>query len=188
MTMTKAPMLAALVLALAAPAGATGVSESPWFLQISQSDRGSSVAMNYHIRWDVSDLKRSPRALAASLAAPFKAFDGGLRDILISTRLDVYGLRMRPFRDIVRLSPRAEPVATTAPAAASAGPAKTRRKLDLEPLLEDARRDARREARQWLITTLFDAALPHAIAAPTWQKDAVARDLVAMAQVWRSDR
>ncbi|MBI5202868.1 MAG: hypothetical protein HY925_14850 [Elusimicrobia bacterium] len=180
-------LLGILALVLAIPAGATGVSENPWFLQISQSDRGSKFAMNYRIRWDVSDLKRSPKKLATSLIAPIKALDGGLRDILISTRLDVYGVVMRPFRDIVRIERRAAP-AGAVPALASSEPAKAKSKIDLSPLLEDARRDARREAREWIVSSIFDAALPQAVSAPAWQKDAVARDLVAMTDVWRSDR
>lgn len=175
---------AALVL-LAGLAPAAGAVENPWFLHVRRSYRDSSVAMNYQVRWDFSDLKRSPRDLAESLAAPLKTLDSGLRGMLYSTRLDLYGVRMRPFRDIVRVEPPAAALARTVGDGEPA--AKRRKRIDLDPLLEDARRDARREARRFLITTIFDAALPQARGAPWWQKEAAADDLVALTRSWGSE-
>lgn len=176
--------LAALLL-LAGFAPAAGAVENPWFLHVRRSYRDSSVAMNYQVRWDFSDLKRSPRELAVSLAAPLKTLDSGLRGMLHSTRLDLYGVRVRPFRDFVRVEPPAEEPAPSSGATEPA--AKPRRRIDIDPLLDDARRDARREAKRFVITMIFDAALPQARGAPWWQKEAAAEDLVALTRAWGSE-
>ncbi|MBI4346190.1 MAG: hypothetical protein HY553_05005 [Elusimicrobia bacterium] len=160
----------ALLAALALPAAA----HNPWELHIRHGFRETGVTMNYSVRWSFSDLKRPPRPSAG----------GELRDIIRSVRLDLYGVKVKPFRDLARAMPAAS-ASAAAPVAAGA-PAR-RARLELAPVVENLRRDARREAKTWLVTTLFDAAIPHASHAPRWQKHAVADDLVAAARVWTAD-
>ncbi|MBI5202867.1 MAG: hypothetical protein HY925_14845 [Elusimicrobia bacterium] len=168
--------------ALAIPAHA---SDCPWFVELRHTRHSSSVQLGYQIRFDSADLRQAPRRLLAGLTAPFRTIDDGARSLLSGTRVNLYGLKFKPFKDLRRRRPGGARssgiVASAPPPPAGASP---RPKLDLAVYLEDARRDAKREARRWMIDTLFDAALPMARGAPWWQKEAVARDLVDMTRVW----
>ncbi len=142
--------------------------------------------MTFQVRFDADDLRRTPRCLAASLLAPFKSMDTGMRGILSSTRVDLYGVRFKPFKDLTRKRPGGARSSGIVAAAAPSEPARpfSRRRLDMTVYLRDAERNGKREARRWIISTLFDAALPSASGAPRWQKETVARDLVDMTRVW----
>ncbi|MBI5201999.1 MAG: hypothetical protein HY925_10465 [Elusimicrobia bacterium] len=138
---------------------------NPWNLELGHDRSGSRVSMSYRIRWDFSDLKRAPRP---------KEFLASARGIWRGVRLEVYGMRLRPFR-------RDE-------APESAGrPGQTALARASEAVVSDLRADARRQFTSFLIRSAFNRALPKAAGAPGWEKDAVVAGLFDTGRVWADE-
>lgn len=162
---------------------------SPWSLNLSQDERGASVGMSYRLRWDGDDFLRSPSAVLDKLRNPFRSADWTMRDLAEATRVDLYGLRVRPFRGLFA-DPRAY-----APAGGAGGSGEAsaplsgseRRKRWLAAELDELRRNAKSDARRWMIRTAFNEALPNASQAPQWQKEAVAGGLLDVSRSWGSE-
>ncbi|MBI5200260.1 MAG: hypothetical protein HY925_01625 [Elusimicrobia bacterium] len=163
---------------------------SPWYVAFGRDWRGSSASINYQLRWDFDDVRRSPAFLLGRLRNPIGTADLTLRGVAEETRFDLYGLHVKPFRGLF-VEPL--PLAATGPSvavgpAAPAGPTPRRRRwYDVDPYLEEIERSARRDARRFLIKTAFDSTLPTARGAPQWQKEAATKGLLDLGRSWESD-
>lgn len=161
--------------------------ENPWVLEFRQDERDRAVRLDYRLRWDLGDLSQGgsvPRPSPRSLG---RGVGEGLLDILHASRLNLYGVRVRPFHSP---PPAAEPAGAegaSAPSTAAARGAAARRprpRLSLDAAWEDLRRSGREGARRWLIREAFDHAVPDAREAPYWQKEGAVRALRESGESW----
>lgn len=154
---------------------------SAWAVSFGRDRRGSSASINYRLRWDFDDVRRSPETLLRHLQNPLDSFDFTLRGLAEETRVDLYGVHMKPFRGLFHAP---LPGGTTAAydgltvVGVVAAARQRRRWYDVDPLVKELERGARRDARRFLIKSAFDSALPSASGAPLWQKEAVAGGLL----------
>lgn len=173
-------------LSTAAAAGRPPLLENPWSLNYGIDRRGKRYGLDYRIRWDSDDLLRSPRAARENLYSPSETIQSIASGLLLGARLDLYGVRLRPFRD---LSPMASPAlpasegiaASTAPVTGTVVPRRPR--LELDPL-HDLRRNGQRELQRFLLREGFNLALPGQRGAPSWQKESAARSVLDAGRAW----
>lgn len=188
---------AALLLALAAAASETVPSaeppaastaparplrpvENPWALTYGFDRRGDRYGrVDYRLRWSFEDLKRLPR----EAERPARTVEETLRGVLQGARLDLYGVRVRPFRDLPLLPPLDAPALSASTAAAAGAPpplARPRRRAiySWERLYEDLEDSARREAERFMVREGFDRALPQHSGAAYDQKKALGTALL----------
>ncbi len=160
---------------------------SPWYVAFGRDRKGSSASINYSLRWDFDDVKRSPELLIGKLRDPLGSVDFTLRSVAEETRFDFYGLHVKPFRGLF-VEPLALATTTFAGGAANSAAAGTaprrRRWYDVDPYLKEIERSARRDARRFVIGTAFDSALPKSSGAPQWQKEAVTTGLLDLGRTW----
>lgn len=194
---------AALVLLFALPASAVpetkapsstsvpvAVEATPWSLGMGYYPREKGrFDLTYRMRWDLDDVIDSPRALGAGLLHPLGTLDSTFRGVLRGTRLDLYGLRVRPWKMLPRLQPAGPAVAASsgaAPGAPAAAPA-PRPMFSFDPLLEDLRESARTAPQQWMIREGFDRAVPNSRGEHYGEKEAAARALFEGGRSWGTE-
>ncbi|MBI4346189.1 MAG: hypothetical protein HY553_05000 [Elusimicrobia bacterium] len=163
-------MLLAPLLALALPC----LAAEPWSFELGHDGRGSRVAMSYRVRWDLSDVTAAPRRLAAAVRRPAAVLGGQAKGMLHGIKLNLYGIRLRPFREQAAQAP-----------SGGAGPGETQTAGGR--VLERLHADARRELRSFLIRSLFDRSLPAAAGAPYRQKEALFAGLVDSTRSWTDE-
>lgn len=164
--------------------------EFPWSINYGIDRRGRrSVGFDYNVRWDPAHLFETTDASRGRRTSPVEDLGDFALDLLGATRLNVYGVRIKPFR-----ARESGPVPVAVAASTGTGqdarvpyyPAPRRRSLVIEPLA-DLRRNGRREAERFLVREGFDAALPRARGAPYWQKEAVSRGLLDAGRSWSDE-
>lgn len=151
-------------------------SANPWSLRFHRDWRGSGVSMGYQLRWGGSQ-GQAARGAARARLDPFS----NLRAIVQSARFELYGVRLSPFRRLEAAPERpaaGRAAAPGEPAGSAPGPGAA---------LDGLQAQAGREMRRFLVRTVFNRALPGASAAPQWQKEAVAADLVDAGRSWIAD-
>lgn len=163
-------MLLAPLLALALPC----VAAEPWSFELGHDGRGSRVAMSYRIRWDLSDVKAAPKRLASAARRPAAVLASQAKGLLHGVKLNLYGIRLRPFRR------EAGPAAA---GGAGAGESLTAG----QRLLDRLHADARRELRSFLIRSVFDRSLPSAAGVPFRQKEALFAGLLDTTRSWTDE-
>jgi len=174
----------------AAAAGRAVSVENPWALSYDFDHRGQSYGVDYRIRWDLSDLFKSPRTLRDNLARPSSTAESVVYGLLSNARVRFYNVRLRPFR-AQRPAPACAPQegggeSSSATAAGAAPPPRPRPRLTWDPL-EDLRRNARRDAERFLLRESFNLALPGERGAPAWQKEAAVRGVLELGRTVKED-
>ncbi|MFH1724675.1 MAG: hypothetical protein ABII00_08635 [Elusimicrobiota bacterium] len=157
--------------------------ETPFILALRHDERGTRVALDYTLRWDLADLMRLPTRTREVILSPM----GGLREVSCGlTRgasIGVYGLRIRPTRIFVFETGEQGPRKAAAGgqqggANGNGGESRRRLRLSLTPVIDDIRRDLRSAIRRQIIASGFDAAVPEARNASFAQKEAVVEDAI----------
>ena len=155
--------------------------ENPWALTYGLDRRGDRYGrLDYRLRWSFDDL--SERA-SEPLRAPGAPLEETVRGLMQGMGVELYGVRLRPFRDLALSAPlpRAELAASTA-AASGAAPAPARerwlRLYSWERLYEDLESSARRETERFIVREGFDRSLPAYRAKPYDQKKALGAGLL----------
>lgn len=163
--------------------------ENPWSLSYGWDRRGARHArLDYRLRWSLDDLREAPRELGER---PSRAAEQALRGLLQGARLELYGMRVRPFRDLPLLpreDSRAPASTAAAGGAAAAAPAPKRRLYSLPRLYEGLEDSARRETERFLIREGFDLALPGHKDAPFSQKRALGEGLLDLGREGLGER
>lgn len=163
-------MLLAPLLALTFPC----LAAEPWSFELGHDGRGSRVAMSYRVRWDLADVKAAPRRLASAMRRPGAVLGAQAKGMLHGVKLNLYGIRLRPFREETGM--------------AAAGSAGSGESLTAgRHLLDRLHADARRELRSFLIRSVFDRSLPSAAGAPYRQKEALFAGLIDTTRSWTAE-
>lgn len=184
--------LAALLLACApaAPAAEPAAStvtargprplENPWALTYGLDRRGDRYGrLDYRLRWSFDDLTdETPEAPHA----PGAPLEETVRGLMQGMGVELYGVRLRPFRDLALTAPlpRADFAASTA-AAAGAAPPPPERRLRVYSwgrFYEDLETSARRETERFIVKEGFDRSLPAYRGKPYDQKKALGTGLL----------
>lgn len=155
----------------AAPSRPSPPPENPWSLSYGLDRRGAGYGrVDYRLRWSFEDL-REPSLTRFSA-------ERTLRGVLQGSRVELYGLRVRPFPDLPLLPSESYAVAaSSAPAGTPAEGARPRPGA-WDRLYEDLERSARRETERFLIREGFDRALPAHRGAPFERKKALGEGLL----------
>ncbi|MDE2140868.1 MAG: hypothetical protein KGJ84_00480 [Elusimicrobia bacterium] len=182
--------------AAAAPAASTATArgrpaplENPWSLNYGLDRRGQRYGLDYRVRWDVRDLFDSPRAARENFTNPADTVQSVAYGLLKGARLDIYGVRVRPFRETAPapfVQSATESSSATATALAAAPPASRRLKLSLDPV-GDLRRNGPREIQGFLLREGFNLALPQNRSVPGWQKEAFGRGVLDAGRAMSDD-
>ena len=188
-------LLAALPASAAEPSVSTAPAsgratplDNPWSLNYGFDRRGQRYGLDYRIRWDLGDLAGSPRKVRDNLASPTDTAESVVYGLLSGASLDLYGVRVRPFRSRSS-APRAmtqEGVAASTSAVSAATAPSLRPRLTLDPF-GDLSRNGRREAESFILREGFDLAVPSQRGAPGWQKEAVSRSVLDAGRSWSDD-
>lgn len=166
------------------------VEATPWSLGMGYYPREKGrFDITYRLRWDLDDLIDSPRALGAGLLHPMGTLDSTFRGVLRGTRLDLYGLRVRPWKMLPRLQPRGPAVAASSGAApGSLGPAPSPVPMfNFNPLLEDIRESARTAPQRWMIRESFDRTVPSSRGQSYREKEAAGEFLIKETRSWGTE-
>lgn len=186
------PLSALLFLVLGAAAGeapATSTAparllpplENPWSLSYGVDRRGNRYGrLDYRLRWSFD--APTPAEKELERAREGHATERAWRGILQGSSLEVYGVRMRLFRDL-SLQPESDfalPSSTSAAVAGAPAPASPRRSrlYSWDRLYQDLEDSAQREAERFMVREGFDRALPAHKAAPYGQKKALGEGLL----------
>lgn len=172
-----------------APArGARELVQNPWSLNYGLDRRGRTYGLDYRIRWDAGDLRGSTRAARRNFSRPSETAESIAYGLLIGARLNLYGVRVRPFRNMAPPAPAVEETdaAAASAAEASAAPPPRRLRLALDPF-GDLRRNGPREVERFLLREGFDLAMPRERGVPSWQKEAVSRSVLAAGRSWSGE-
>lgn len=157
----------------AAPGRPAPPPENPWSLSYGLDRRGAGFGrVDYRLRWSFEDL----RAAGREPAPTWHSAERALRGMLQGSRVELYGLRVRPFRDLSLLPP--ESYAAAASSATAPASSQSPRPGAWDRLYEDLERSARRETERFLIREGFDRALPAHRAAPFERKKALGEGLL----------
>jgi hypothetical protein len=159
----------------AAPGRPAPPPENPWSLSYGLDRRGAGFGrVDYRLRWSFEDLRAAGREPALTRLSAERT----LRGMLQGSRVELYGLRVRPFPDLSLLP--SESYAAAASSAPAGTPAKGARPRPgaWDRLYEDLERSARRETERFLIREGFDRALPAHRAAPFERKKALGEGLL----------
>ncbi|MFI5345940.1 MAG: hypothetical protein ACHQ51_06155 [Elusimicrobiota bacterium] len=185
-------LIAAAFVAGAEPAVSTAAArgrptmlENPWSLNYGYDRRGKRFGLDYRIRWDANDLADSPRRVSENLSSPSDTAQSIAYGLLKGARFDLYGVSVRPFRELGGETPYDIPRSTAAAAGAPPPPAR-RLRLALDPL-EDLRRNGPREIQRALLREGFNLALPGNRNVPGWQKEAFGRSVLDAGRAWSDD-
>lgn len=188
------PLSALLFLAMSAAAGEAPASstatarqsptpENPWSLSYGVDRRGERYGrLDYRLRWSLDDL--NPAGARRARGREGHAAERAWRGILQSSSLELYGVRMRLFRDL-SLQPDSDfalPASTSAARgdAPAAAPSRRRRLYSWDRLYEDLENSAQREAERFMVKEGFDRALPDHRTAPYDQKKALGQGLLEL--------
>lgn len=190
-------LLALASAAAAAPPAASTVTvrqaapaHNPWALSYGVDRRGARYGnLDYRLRWSFEDVLAVPRVLERDFARPRRSAEQTFRGLLQGSRLELYGVRVRPFRDLPLLPPAAgfDAGASTsvAPSPPAAPAARRRLNYSWERIYEDLEANARREAERFLIREGFDRTLPMHRDAPFGSKKALGDGLLNLGRgVW----
>jgi hypothetical protein len=170
-----------------APAPSTATARSPaplenrWALSYGLDRRGGRYGrLDYRLRWSFDDFDRSSdgsERAGKDHATPW-------RGILQSSNLELYGVRVRLFRDLplrpasdFALAPSTAAANNDAPAPA---PSRRRRLYTWNRLYEDLESSARREAERFVVKEGFDRTLPAHKGASYGQKKALGEGLLEL--------
>jgi hypothetical protein len=172
-----------------APARPAAPLINPWELTYGVDRRGQRYGrLDYRLRWSFDDLKKAPR----ELEHPARGVEETMRGLLQGSRIDLYGVRVRPFRDLPLLPPLdAAAVTASSAAARGAAPAPARRRRSLyswDRLYEDLEDSARRETERFLVREGFDRALPSHSGVPFDQKRALGSGLLDLGKEGLGER
>lgn len=156
--------------------------ENPWSLSYGLDRRGSRYGrLDYRLRWSFSDLDSTLRDDERPREG--RAAERTLRGLLQGSSLELYGVRMRLFRDLP-LSPATEFAVPASTANAGgrppASPSRHRRHYTWDRLYKDLEDSARREAERFIVREGFDRALPAHKGAPFGQKKALGDGLLEL--------
>ncbi len=113
-----------------APARGAAEPVNPWSLAYGVDRRGDRYGrVEYRLRWSFDDLSPAPPGFDRAHAQRANFGELTMRGLLQSSRVELYGVMVRPFRDLP-LTPREDAyvVATSTDAAAAAPPAPARRR------------------------------------------------------------
>lgn len=194
---------AALALLLVLPASAVpetkapastsvpvAVEATPWSVGMGYYPREKGrFDITYRLRWDLDDVIDSPRALGAGILHPLGTLDSTFRGVLRGTRLDLYGLRVRPWKMLPRLQPSGPAVAASS-GTAQAPPGAVPPPLPMfnfDPLLEDLRESARTAPQRWMIREGFDRAVPSSRGRGYSEKEAAGEFLINETRSWGTE-
>lgn len=157
---------------------------NPWSLELRQDERERALSLNYRIRWDAASLSLRGPGEAPRLAPAGSAFGAGVRDILRGSRLNLYGVRLRPFPDEPWEPPRPASSGTAAGGAPPAGEPRVRWRLGAERAVDRLEENAALKAQRWLIEEAFSRALPRNRSAPYAHKESVYKALREAESSW----
>lgn len=166
-------------------------AQNPWAMSYGLDRRGARYgSLDYRLRWSFNDVLAATRALQRDFGRPRRSAEQTFRGLLQGSRLELYGVRVRPFRDLLLLPPVADfdVVASTsvAPSPPAAPAARRRRYYSWERLYEDLEANGRREAERFLILEGFDRSLPMHRDAPFGSKKALGEGLLNLGRgVWQ---
>ena len=165
-----------------APARQLPPPENPWSLSYGVDRRGARYGrLDYRLRWSFDDL--SPAEREQERAREGHATERVWRGILQGSSLEVYGVRMRLFRDL-SLQPTSDfALATSTTSAvepAAAPPPRRRRLYSWDRFYQDLEDSGRREAERFMVKEGFDRTLPAHKAAPFGQKKALGEGLLEL--------
>lgn len=171
------PAVSTAAVRLAAPAS------NPWSLSYGIDRRGARYGnLDYRLRWSFADMLAAPRALERDFARPRRSAEQTFRGLLQGSRMELYGVRVRPFRDLPLLPPVTayDAVASTSvePSPQTAPSARRPRLYSWERLSEDLEASARRETERFLILEGFNRTLPMHRDAPYGNKKALGEGLL----------
>lgn len=157
--------------------------ENPWALTYGLSRRGDRYGrLDYRLRWSFSDFSRSSLAEPRPLSAPIEET---VRGLMKGMGVEVYGVRLRPFRDLALSAPSAPAGVASSTAAAAGVPSAPSRQSWLrlyswDRLYEDLQTSAQRETERFIVKEGFDRSLPAYRAAPYDQKKALGTGLLEL--------
>lgn len=152
--------------------------ENPWTLTYGLDRRGDRYGrVDYRLRWSLRDFSGPGRAPDSGSGA---VFEENVRGLMQGMGVEVYGVRLRPFRDLHLHVPRPAAVSTAAASSPDAAPRAARRRpvYSWERLYEDLESSARRETERFIVREGFDRALPAHRSAPYDQKKALGSGLL----------
>ena len=162
-----------------APARQLPPLENPWSLSYGVDRRGNRYGrLDYRLRWSFDDLHRP----AGEHEREGHTAERAWRGILQGSSLEVYGVRMRLFRDLP-LRPDSDFALAPSTSAATAGtpapaPPRRGRLYSWDRFYQDLEDSGRREAERFMVREGFDRALPAHKAAPYGQKKALGEGLL----------
>ena len=164
---------------------ATRAPENPWALSYGLDRRGDRFGrVDYSLRWSFRDLDLSGGSSEhpGSSGVPFEET---VRGLMQGMRVEVYGVRLRPFRDLALSSPLpavhfAASTATASGAAAPPAPVRRFRLYSWERFYDDLESSARRETERFIVREGFDRALPEHRATPYDEKRAFGSGLLGL--------
>lgn len=159
--------------------------ENPWALTYGLDRRGDRYGrVDYRLRWSFRDLDLSggSRENSSSSGVPFEET---IRGLMQGMRVEVYGVRLRPFRDLALSDspPTAHFAASTAAVSGAGGPSAPVRRFRLyswERFYDDLESSARRETERFIVREGFDRALPEHRATPYDEKRALGSGLLGL--------
>jgi hypothetical protein len=166
------------------PPRAPAAPSNPWALTYGLDRRGDRYGrVDYSLRWSLRDLAGA-RGEAPSPGLPF---EDTVRGLMQGMRVDVYGVRLRPFRDLslTPSPPLADLAASSAAASAATTPGRRRPVYSWERFYEDLENSARRETERFIVREGFDFALPRHRSVPYEQKKALGSGLLDLGRVER---
>jgi hypothetical protein len=165
------------ILLVACPASGARAETNPFSFDAAYTSRGLGLRLDYRVRWDSSDLRRTPKTIGKALLRPDLALARNARLLAAGTNLRFFGLRVRPAR--MWGAPVEDPAVNGENRTAR------RRGLSLAPVLADLRRDLNREIRRGLIREGFEYLIPQARNVSFAQKEAMVDSLFQAQRQWR---
>ena len=150
--------------------------ENPWALTYGLDRRGDRYGrLDYRLRWSFSDLSGGEPEEARAPSAPIEET---VRGLMQGMGVELYGVRLRPFRDLALSAPIARAELSTSSGAAAGAPSAPARERWLrlyswDRLYEDLESSARRETERFIVKEGFDRSLPAYRAKPYDQKKAL---------------
>ena len=153
--------------------------QNPWSVSYGLNRRGNRYGqVDYRLRWSFSDLT----GRSSEPPANRRPLESTFRGLLQGMKVDVYGVAIRPFRDLSLEAPMAvaDFGASTETARGNPAPSAGRRRpiYSWERFYEDLENSARREGERFLVREGFNRALPEHRAVPYDQKKALGRGLL----------
>jgi hypothetical protein len=166
-------------------ARATRAPQNPWALSYGLDRRGDRYGrVDYRLRWSFRDLDFSggSREQPSRPGAPFEETVRGLMQGML---VEVYGVRMRPFRDLALSAPLpavhfSASTATVSGAGVPHAPVRRFRLYSWERFYDDLESSARRETERFIVRESFDRVLSEHRATPYDEKKAFGSGLLGL--------